>query len=93
MTAGVEAPAQHPPCVQGRKFRRIKNVFDHLPKKLWAEAREPLRQIAYTETGRECERRRDQFGPRYGKAYPTAAETLCRDWERLVAFYHFPKGR
>jgi transposase-like protein len=28
---------------------------------------------------------------RYGKAYPKAAQTLCRDWERLVAFYSFPK--
>jgi transposase-like protein len=70
---------------------RIMNVIDQLPKKLWAEARELLRQIAYAETRRECERRRDQFVARYGKAYPKAAQPLCRDWERLVAFYSFPK--
>lgn len=28
---------------------------------------------------------------RYGKLYPKAAETLCRDWGRKVAFYRFPK--
>jgi putative transposase len=70
---------------------RIMNVIDQLPKKLWAEARELLSQIAYAETRGECERRRDRFVARYGKAYPKAAETLCRDWERLVAFYNFPK--
>ena len=28
---------------------------------------------------------------RYGKAHPKAAETLKRDWERMVTFYRFPK--
>ncbi|MFQ5745493.1 MAG: IS256 family transposase [Acidobacteriota bacterium] len=70
---------------------RIVNVIDQLPKKLWAEARELLRQVAYAETRSECERGRDRFVARYGKAYPKAAATLCRDWERLVAFYDFPK--
>lgn len=70
---------------------RIMNVIDQLPKKLWPEGRELLRQIAYAETRVQCERRRDQFRARYGKTYPKAVETLCRDWERLVAFYNFPK--
>jgi putative transposase len=25
------------------------------------------------------------------KLYPKAADTLCRDWERMVSFYSFPK--
>jgi transposase-like protein len=67
------------------------NVIYQLPKKRWAEARELLTQIAYADTRAQCERRRDQFVARYGKAYPKAAATLCRDWERLVAFYNFPQ--
>ena len=82
-------------CPQAEELRcwnhRIMNVIDQLPKKLWAEGRELLSQIAYADTRAECERRRDQFVARYGKAYPKAAETLGRDWERLVAFSHFPK--
>lgn len=70
---------------------RIVNVMDQLPKKLWPEARELLRAIAYAETRSECERLRDQFVRRYGKTYPKAAETLTRDWERMVTFYSFPK--
>ena len=29
---------------------------------------------------------------RYRKAHPKAAETLCRDWERMATFYRFPKA-
>jgi putative transposase len=70
---------------------KIMNVIDRLPKKVWPEARKLLRAIPYAKSEAECERRRDRFVERYGKLYPKAAETLCRDWERMVAFYHFPK--
>jgi putative transposase len=53
--------------------------------------RELLRKIPYAETRSECERLRDQFAARYQKLYPKAVETLCRDWERMVTFYRFPK--
>jgi putative transposase len=70
---------------------RLMNVVDQLPKKVWPEAKGLLRKIPYAESQRECERLRDQFVKRYGKLYPKAAETLCRDWERMVTFYRFPK--
>lgn len=70
---------------------RIVNVIDHLPKKRWPEACQLLKQIPYANTRPKCERLRDQFVTRYGQAYPKAAECLCRDWERMVAFYNFPK--
>ena len=50
-----------------------------------------MRQIPYAETRAECEQLRDQFAARYRKLYPKAVETLCRDWERMVTFYRFPK--
>jgi len=70
---------------------RLMNVIDQLPKKVWPEAKVLLRKIPYAESQRECERLRDQFVARYGKLYPKAAETLRRDWERMVTFYRFPK--
>lgn len=70
---------------------RITNVIDRMPKKVWLEAKELLRKMPYAESRAACERLRDQFVGRYGKLYPKAAETLCRDWERMVTFYRFPK--
>jgi transposase-like protein len=70
---------------------KIVNVLDALPKKLQAEARELLCSIPYAPTRREAEKQREEFRSRYGQQHPKAAETLERDWERLVAFYAFPK--
>ncbi len=70
---------------------KITNVLDALPKRIRAEAGTYLSPIPYAETQRECERLRDVFITRYGKDFPKAAETLTRDWERMVTFYNFPK--
>jgi putative transposase len=70
---------------------KIVNVLDTLPKKLQAEARELLCRIPYANTRREAEKLREEFRSRYGQQQPKAAETLERDWERLVAFYSFPQ--
>ena len=70
---------------------KITNVVDRLPKREWPEASELLRKMPYAETREQCERRRDEFTARYRQAYPKAGETLCRDWERMVTFYRFPK--
>lgn len=70
---------------------KMVNVLDTLPKKLQSEARELLCRIPYAPTRREAERLREEFRLRYGQQHPKAAETLERDWERLVAFYAFPK--
>jgi transposase-like protein len=70
---------------------KVVNVLDQLPRRLQPEAKELLRKIAYAETQAEAERHRDRFAQRYGKAHPKAVETLRRDWERMVAFFRFPK--
>lgn len=70
---------------------KIVNVLDTLPRKLHAEARELLCRIPYAPTRREAEKLKQEFGSRYGQQHPKAVETLERDWERLVAFYAFPK--
>jgi transposase-like protein len=71
---------------------KIVNVLDHFPLKLQTEAKALLRAMPYAKTQAECERLRDEFGTRYRKSYPKAVQTLGRDWERMVAFYAFPKA-
>jgi transposase-like protein len=66
-------------------------VLDQLPRRLQPPARALLTQLPYAESQAECERRKRQFVARYGRAYPKAAETLERDWERMVTFYRFPR--
>lgn len=70
---------------------KLINVLDRLPRRIQGEARALLKQIPYAETREQAEQLRDRFVDRFGAAYPTAAETLKRDWERMVTFYNFPK--
>jgi putative transposase len=70
---------------------KITNVLDTLPRKQQAEARQMLCPIPYAETQQEAEKLCNQFVERYAKTQPKATETLLRDWERMVAFYGFPK--
>lgn len=71
---------------------KLTNVRDALPKKVQAEAAELLKRIPYAETRAEAERRRDAFVRRYRDRYPKACERLLADWERMVAFYRYPKA-
>jgi len=71
---------------------KMVNVLDKLPKKRQGEAKRQLQQIAYAETLAQAEARRDRFVLWCGReGQPGAAETLERDWERMVTFYQFPK--
>ncbi len=70
---------------------KIMNVLDQLPLKLQAMAREELCAIPYAETRAEAERRRDEFAKTWRRTHPKAVEILKKDWERMVAFYDFPK--
>lgn len=70
---------------------KIMNVLDRMPKRLQAEARGELTKLPYAESRSECEALRDRFIRRFGVDYPKAVETLKRDWDRMIAFYDFPK--
>ena len=70
---------------------KIRNVLDCFPKRIRAEAAEQLKQIPYAQTLKECTALRDTFVNRYRKEYPKATQKLTSDWERMTAFYSFPK--
>ena len=71
---------------------KIVNVLDKLPKKVQPQAKPRLQDIAYAESQREAEEKRDVFLDWCRKeGYRTAGDTLVRDWGRMVTFYQFPK--
>ncbi|WPD18456.1 IS256 family transposase [Thermaerobacter composti] len=71
---------------------KVLNVLEQLPRRQQAVAKPMLRAIAYAPTRAEAERKRKAFEAwchRHGDG--KAAETLGRDWERMVTFYRYPK--
>jgi transposase-like protein len=67
-------------------------VLDKLPRKAQVEAKGRLQKIAYSQSLKEAEENRGQFLKWCQQGnYQRAAETLERDWERMVTFYSFPK--
>jgi len=71
---------------------RVLNVQAKLPKRLQPEARHRLHEMAYAETQAACEELRDHYVADLRTAdQHSAAETVLRDWEEFVTFYHYPK--
>lgn len=80
------------PCKEQRCWKhKISNVADALPHAEQKPALKILRSIPRSETREEAEARRDAFVQSYEKSYPKASQRLTSDWERMVAFYDFPK--
>jgi putative transposase len=72
---------------------RILNVLDKVPQRLQPEAKSLLRQIPTTETRAAAERAKRAFQTRCTKKGAAAVgQGLDRDWDRMVAFYQFPKA-
>ncbi len=70
---------------------KLQNVLDAAPKKRQAEVKAHLQRIASAETLRAATTLCDAFARSYRGLYPKAVECLERDWDRLVAYYAFPK--
>src|SRR5439155_74852 len=70
---------------------KLVNVLDQLPKKVQAMGREMLCAIPYAPTRAEALKRRERFAKAFRRTHPKAVEILEKDWERMVAFYEFPK--
>ena len=71
---------------------RVMNVQAKLPKRLQPAAGRQLREMAAAETRAVCEELRDRYVVELrAKEQQPAAETVLRDWEDFVTFYHYPK--
>lgn len=84
--------AVYPESLEQRCWNhKLRNVLDTVPKKHQPEVKAALQAIASAETLREAAQLRDIFARTYRRAYPKAVERLAADWERMVAYYAFPK--
>jgi len=70
---------------------KIMNVLDQVPRKHQPSVRGRLREIMYAETRAEATRKRNECIAVFRKLCPQAMETLQRDWDRMVAYFDFPK--
>jgi transposase-like protein len=71
---------------------RITNVQAKLPKRYQAEVRRRLREMSEAPTLKECEELRDRYvAELMARGQGAAAETVLRDWDEFVTFYHYPK--
>lgn len=71
---------------------KILNVLDKLPKRQHDQAKLMLRSMPYADTRAEAERLRRVFTRWCGEhSYEAAGEAIERDWDRMVAFYDYPK--
>ncbi|MGH7723890.1 MAG: IS256 family transposase [Candidatus Eiseniibacteriota bacterium] len=70
---------------------KLVNVMDALPKKVQAMGREMLCAIPYAKSRAEALKLRERFAQAFRRTHPRAVGILERDWERMVAFYDFPK--
>ena len=72
-------------------YHKIINVLDKLPNRQHEQAKLLLRSIPYAGSRAESERLKSVFAGRCReRSYDGAAESLERNWERMVTFYDFP---
>lgn len=72
---------------------RLMNILDKLPRKWQAEAKALLRAIPYAETQEAAVAAKQAFQTWCAKkGLPAVGQALNDDWERLVAFFEFPKA-
>lgn len=71
---------------------RAVNVMDQLPKKQQLEAKPLVQAIAQGETRKKAEEAKKKFQAWCSdRGLTRAASLLDDDWERMVAYYRFPK--
>ena len=71
---------------------KIVNVLGKLPKREHAQAKLILCHIPYAKTRKEAERLKTRFLAWCSeRGHQAAAETIERDWERMMTFYQFPR--
>ena len=71
---------------------KIVNMLGKLPKREHTQAKLILCHIPYAETRKEAERGKSRFLAWCSeRGHQAAAETLERDWERMMTFYQFPR--
>ena len=71
---------------------KVVNVLDQVPTKKQTEAKMMVAAIPYCDKREDAEKGKEKFETWCKvNGLDKAAETLNRDWERMMTFYSFPK--
>lgn len=71
---------------------RMVNVLDRIPRSQQAEAKEMLRRVMYADSRSEADRYKKTFQKWCAnQEVPKAGDLLDIDWDRMVAFFRYPK--
>lgn len=71
---------------------RIINVLDRVPQKKQAQVKVWLRELMYAPTREKATQQKGKFQEWCeGQGFGEAGRLLEEDWERLVAYYEYPK--
>jgi putative transposase len=71
---------------------RIVNVLDRVPKKKQAQVSVWLRELMYAPTREKADEQKEKFQHWCeGQGLSAAGRLLDEDWERLVAYYAYPR--
>jgi transposase-like protein len=71
---------------------RVRNVLDCVGKKKQGEAKELLKEVMYSDTVKDAEDAKKVFQTwARSNQYDKAAGRLDEDWDRMIAYYSFPK--
>jgi putative transposase len=82
----------YPTTEHQRWNHRITNVQSKSPKRCQAEARRRLREMSEAPRQKECDQLRGRYVAELSaKGQRAAGETVLRDWDDFVTFYHYPK--
>ncbi len=72
---------------------RLLNILDKLPQRLQVEAKSLLTAIPYAETREDAGRQKQAFQAWcVKKGVAATGQALDTDWDRMVAFYDFPRA-
>jgi transposase-like protein len=70
---------------------RLRNLIDTVPEKAQPEVKAHLQRIVNAESRAAAERERRAFRLAFQQRFPKVVERLEADWERMTAYYAFPK--
>jgi len=70
---------------------RMRNLLDAVPEKAQPEVKAHLQRVVNAESRAAAERERRAFRLAFQQRFPKAVERLEADWERMIAYYAFPK--
>lgn len=80
------------PQTEGQRcwVHKMVNVLDKLPQRLQGRAKAQLHEIMLAPTRQDAVEEIGRFVAEFEEKYPKATETLTKDQDKLLTYFHFP---